>query len=298
MDVDGVERHLVHEVHAHHHHAGDPEEDDVEAGDQHVGRVVALQLRRLVRPAQRRERPERGGEPGVEHVLVARQRHAPCRSARSACAERLGSRSPRRTPCRPARTTPGSGGPTRAGARCTRAGCCASSRNRSSPSSSARSWSRPSRTAAIAGLASVAGVHIPLLGQPRLDRRRRSGRHAAPGGCAARSCRAGPAPRASSTMRLARLEAVEAMSAMRLGRHVGASRKSALPSISILPNWSSTLIWRRSLRLPTSKSLKSCAGVIFTAPVPFSGSAYSSATIGIRRPTSGRLHHACRSRCL
>ena len=45
---------------------------------------------------------------------------------------------------------------------------------------------------------------------------------------------------------------------------------------------------RSPCRLPTSKSLKSCAGVIFTAPVPFSGSAYSSATIGMRRPTSGR----------
>ena len=40
---------------------------------------------------------------------------------------------------------------------------------------------------------------------------------------------------------------------------------------------------------PTSKSLKSCAGVILTAPVPFSGSEYSSATIGMRRPTSGRM---------
>jgi hypothetical protein len=29
-----VERHLiVHEMQAHHHHPGDPEEDDVEAGD-------------------------------------------------------------------------------------------------------------------------------------------------------------------------------------------------------------------------------------------------------------------------
>ena len=45
----------------------------------------------------------------------------------------------------------------------------------------------------------------------------------------------------------------------------------------------------RLWRWPTSKSLKSCAGVIFTAPVPFSGSEYSSATIGMRRPTSGRI---------
>ena len=41
-------------------------------------------------------------------------------------------------------------------------------------------------------------------------------------------------------------------------------------------------------RLPTWKSLKSCAGVIFTAPEPFSGSACSSATIGMRRFTIGR----------
>ncbi len=75
VDVDGAERHLLHEVEAHHHHAGDPEEDDVEAGDQHVGRVVARELRRLVGPAERRERPQGRGEPGVEHVLVALERH-------------------------------------------------------------------------------------------------------------------------------------------------------------------------------------------------------------------------------
>ena len=49
------------------------------------------------------------------------------------------------------------------------------------------------------------------------------------------------------------------------------------------------LICGRLCRLPTSKSLKSCAGVIFTAPEPFSGSEYSSATIGMRRPTSGSI---------
>ena len=35
VQVDGAERHLLHEVHAHHHHAGDPEEQDVPAGHQH-----------------------------------------------------------------------------------------------------------------------------------------------------------------------------------------------------------------------------------------------------------------------
>ena len=44
VDVDVVERHFLHEVQAHHHHARDPEEDDVEAGDQRRGRIVALEL--------------------------------------------------------------------------------------------------------------------------------------------------------------------------------------------------------------------------------------------------------------
>ncbi|MNS99492.1 hypothetical protein D3C72_1338960 [compost metagenome] len=47
------------------------------------------------------------------------------------------------------------------------------------------------------------------------------------------------------------------------------------------------LIIGRLWRLPTSLSLKSWAGVIFTQPVPFSMSACSSATMGIRRFTSG-----------
>ena len=75
MDVDVLERHLAGEVQSQHHHPGDPEEDDVEAGDQDRGRVEACQLGRLLRPAQGRERPQARGEPGVEHVLVAPQRH-------------------------------------------------------------------------------------------------------------------------------------------------------------------------------------------------------------------------------
>ena len=73
MDVDVAERHFLHEVQAHHHHAGDPEEDDVEAGDEGARRIVAPELRRLVGPAERRERPQGRREPGVEHVLVAHE---------------------------------------------------------------------------------------------------------------------------------------------------------------------------------------------------------------------------------
>ena len=75
MDVDLPERHLLLDVHSHHHHPGHPEEDDVEARDQHGPRVVAPDQVVPGRPVERRERPEPGREPGVEHVLVLRERH-------------------------------------------------------------------------------------------------------------------------------------------------------------------------------------------------------------------------------
>ena len=55
---------------AEHHHAGDPEEEDVVAGDQHGGRVELLQLVRLLRPAHRGEGPQCRGEPGVQDVVL------------------------------------------------------------------------------------------------------------------------------------------------------------------------------------------------------------------------------------
>ncbi|ENZ84188.1 hypothetical protein D088_330001 [Salmonella enterica subsp. houtenae serovar 16:z4,z32:-- str. RKS3027] len=57
--VDGMERYLrlavfiFDEVHGHHYHAGNPEEDDVEAGDHHAGRVKLTQGVGVFRPAQR-----------------------------------------------------------------------------------------------------------------------------------------------------------------------------------------------------------------------------------------------------
>jgi hypothetical protein len=48
-------------VQAHHHHPGDPEEDDVEAGDQGVGRVEARQVGRLL------------GQPRVENGQSAEE---------------------------------------------------------------------------------------------------------------------------------------------------------------------------------------------------------------------------------
>ena len=58
VDVYLPERHLAGEVHAEHHHARDPEEDDVEARHQDARRVVRLEFARPLRPAERGDRPQ------------------------------------------------------------------------------------------------------------------------------------------------------------------------------------------------------------------------------------------------
>ena len=114
VDVDLAERHVAHELEAHHDHAGDPEEDDVEAGDQHAGRVEASAGAAVCSGQPRVENGHSAErEPGVEHVLVLAQRDS--RRPARACA---------RTSCLAAadvdvalrrRTRPGCGGPTRSG---------------------------------------------------------------------------------------------------------------------------------------------------------------------------------------
>ena len=75
VDVDLAERHLAGELERHHDHPRNPEEDDVVAGEQHVGGMERGELRRPLRPAQGAERPQRGRKPRVEHVVVLAQRH-------------------------------------------------------------------------------------------------------------------------------------------------------------------------------------------------------------------------------
>ena len=57
----------------HHDHAGNPEEDDVEAGYHHAGWVELTQGVGVFRPAKGREGPQRRREPGVENVFVLTQ---------------------------------------------------------------------------------------------------------------------------------------------------------------------------------------------------------------------------------
>ena len=87
VDVDVAKRHLAGEQGRRHDHPRDPEEDDVEAGDQHRRRQERAQLARVRRPAERRMAPQRRREPRVEHVVVAaRTTPARGRASRVACA--------------------------------------------------------------------------------------------------------------------------------------------------------------------------------------------------------------------
>ena len=58
MDVNGVERNFVDDGKLHHHHSGNPEEDDIKTGHQNVRREIPAKLFGLIRPAQRSNRPK------------------------------------------------------------------------------------------------------------------------------------------------------------------------------------------------------------------------------------------------
>ena len=212
MDVDVVERHLVHEVQPDHHHPRDPEEDDVEAGDEH-GRSGSSASTSGVSSGQPSvENGHSADENQVSRTSSSRRQASSRRAVvylRPASCARLASVSLDEDVAIAVRTTPGSDGPTRAGAKCTTAGCCASTRNRSSPSSAARTASCPSSTAAIAGFASVVGIDVPLVGQERLDRRRSSGRRAARHALVGSIFASRPAAAMSATICLARSEPIQ-----------------------------------------------------------------------------------------
>ena len=113
-----------------------------------------------------RERPEPGGEPGVEHVRVLARAAAPhCgHCGRDRVARRRHAAVSRRS------TRRGCGGPTRAGARCTSRGCSPSSRSRSCSSCAGRS--DPAVFDRLDGrLGERLDLHEPLLRDERLDHR-------------------------------------------------------------------------------------------------------------------------------
>ena len=127
VDVDLAERHIAHELEAHHDHARHPEEQDVEARDQQRcrDRSAAGRRSRRASPAWKTARA-----PELNQVSSTSVSCASC--AEPHCAHFAGaSRATMISPhvLRSARRE--CDGPTRAGARCTSRGCCTSSRSRS-----------------------------------------------------------------------------------------------------------------------------------------------------------------------
>ena len=76
MDQHILERALSGLLQRREHHADDPEEDDVVACHEDIGRIEVPELRCIIRPAQCRERPEGGGEPGVKGIRILREMSA------------------------------------------------------------------------------------------------------------------------------------------------------------------------------------------------------------------------------
>ena len=119
-DIDFAERYLAGEMLGHHHHACNPEEDDVEAGDEHRGRQVALRV-----PASARASPaSRRATARSRTRCRARRCPASVRVRRPVCVLRL--RSTRRRNCRRRHTRPGCDAPTTVAVTDTSPGCCRS----------------------------------------------------------------------------------------------------------------------------------------------------------------------------
>src|ERR1019366_1538916 len=72
-DVDLAKWNIAHELEARHHHAGDPEENDVVSSHQEMPGIERLQIVCLFRPAESGKRPELRTEPGIENVRILTQ---------------------------------------------------------------------------------------------------------------------------------------------------------------------------------------------------------------------------------
>ena len=73
VDQDGVERLFARLLQTREYHTDNPEENDIVSGYQHVGRIEIFIFRCILRPAERGERPQGGGEPGIQRVLILMQ---------------------------------------------------------------------------------------------------------------------------------------------------------------------------------------------------------------------------------
>jgi len=236
-----------------------------------VGRIEVLEVGRLVGPAPRGERPERRAEPRIEHVGLAAQGRAAAVAGSSEAL--LRPRSSRRS-LRPRNTRPVAGGPTRAGARCTRAAASPSSHVDPAPAFGHEAHAPVAHRSVAGSLSSSMRMNhcSEMSGSMWVPQRWQVPTR----GCSPRPSRA-PLPPAVGGDALTRLG----------DREPGVGPPSAVMRPSGPMAWMVGSLWSR----PMSKSVRSWAGVILRAPVPNSGSTRS------RRSPAERARAAARRRC-
>ena len=75
-DIDGFKWYfgfaifIFDQVHAHHHHARYPEENNIKTSDQHIGGVEGFEAFGMLWPALGGKGPQCGGEPGIQYIFV------------------------------------------------------------------------------------------------------------------------------------------------------------------------------------------------------------------------------------
>ena len=250
MIATSRERHLAGELEAHHDHPRDPEVEDLARRDERVGRVEGLERRGLLGPAERRERPQRAREPGVEDVLVLAQRAVAGAAALGRAGRDVG----------------------------LLAGVAVVDRQAVAPPQLARDAPGADVLHPVeVDLRLALGVEADLAALDDLDRRLRELVHAHEP--LQRDQRLDALARALGERHVVghgslcaqQAFGLERVDDRRLGLGDRQPRERAPASAFIRPSSPITEITASSWRRPISKSFGSCPGVIFSAPVPNSG---------------------------
>ena len=169
VDIDRAERHILHEMQPHHHHAGDPEEDNIKAGDKNIGRVITRQAPAFS-PASRASKTATAPTKTMCRARLRRASIRPaCRNVSAASAfallvfgdENLSIRPIPRRDLMP---------PPKLALNAPRLDIVASTRNMYSSHCWGTNFVCPSFTALMSFAAQALGIAIPLLRKPRLDR--------------------------------------------------------------------------------------------------------------------------------
>ena len=253
VDDDVAERLVAGERDAHHHHARDPEVDDVARRDEHVARVERAQIA----ASRRASRASRTATAPTRTTCRARRGRAPARPSRTPGSARAASAWTIVSPQLQYQT--GSWWPHQSWRETHQGRICSIQSKKMRSRLFGMKRTRPSRTAAIAGAASscISQNHCSeTSGSTRLPEREQCPTLCTPRLLLAQRARARAGRRRTSPRRLVRGQPGVALA----GSRRSCARRSRSPAISSRP-------WRR----PISRSFGSWPGVTLSAPVPTVG---------------------------